>query len=244
MTGVYELGELGVRPAILADRELGDELKRRYLDPLMDNSDMGQTLIETTRLYLENGMRVEATARAMSSTPTRFATDSDASKRSPAAISRTQPQAGGLVGAREARSTPPPPPIPPDWSRQAVTVVSALLCFRHEHLTPPPTFPAPRGKQGTTRPLSPECERRREGPRRACCGRAAVAGAARRATTALREQRSCGCYSPGAGAAASANGLPSESRRRPPIAGVDDRAAEFVDALECRGQVGDGEVGQ
>jgi hypothetical protein len=65
MTGVFELGELGVRPAILADRELGDELKRRYLDPLMDNSDMAQTLIETTRLYLENGMRVEATARAM-----------------------------------------------------------------------------------------------------------------------------------------------------------------------------------
>jgi DNA-binding PucR family transcriptional regulator len=65
MTGVYELGELGVRPAILADRELGDELKRRYIDPLMDNSDMAQTLIETTRLYLENGMRVEATARAM-----------------------------------------------------------------------------------------------------------------------------------------------------------------------------------
>ena len=28
----------------------------------------------------------------------------------------------------------------------------------------------------------------------------------------------------------------------PPIAGVDDRAAEFADALECRGQVRDGEV--
>src|ERR1700761_6120434 len=31
----------------------------------MDNSDMAQTLIQTTRLYLETGMRVEATARAM-----------------------------------------------------------------------------------------------------------------------------------------------------------------------------------
>ena len=30
----------------------------------------------------------------------------------------------------------------------------------------------------------------------------------------------------------------------PPIAGMDDRAAELADALECRGQVGDGEVGQ
>ena len=28
----------------------------------------------------------------------------------------------------------------------------------------------------------------------------------------------------------------------PPIVGVDDRAAEFADALECRGQVRDGEV--
>jgi DNA-binding PucR family transcriptional regulator len=63
--GVFELGELGVRPAILADRELGDELKRRYLDPLMDSSDIAQTLVETTRRYLENGMRVEATAKAM-----------------------------------------------------------------------------------------------------------------------------------------------------------------------------------
>jgi hypothetical protein len=65
MKGVFELGELGVRPAILADRELGDELKRRYLDPVMNNSDMAPTLVETTRLYLENGMRVEATANAM-----------------------------------------------------------------------------------------------------------------------------------------------------------------------------------
>ena len=30
----------------------------------------------------------------------------------------------------------------------------------------------------------------------------------------------------------------------PPITGMDDRAAEFADALECRGEVGDGEVGQ
>jgi hypothetical protein len=36
-------------------------------------------------------------------------------------------------------------------------------------------------------------------------------------------------------------GVPAHS---PPIAGVDDRAAELADALECRGQVGDGEVGQ
>jgi DNA-binding PucR family transcriptional regulator len=64
MTGVFELGELGVRPAILADGELGDELKRRYLDPL-DNSDIAQTLAETTRRYLENGMRVETTAKTM-----------------------------------------------------------------------------------------------------------------------------------------------------------------------------------
>jgi hypothetical protein len=57
ITGVVELGELGVRPAILADGELGDELKRRYLDPLMDGSDIAQTLVETTRRYLENGIR-------------------------------------------------------------------------------------------------------------------------------------------------------------------------------------------
>src|SRR5258705_3476120 len=31
----------------------------------MDSSDIAQTLVETTRRYLENGMRVEATANAM-----------------------------------------------------------------------------------------------------------------------------------------------------------------------------------
>jgi hypothetical protein len=45
------------------------------------------------------------------------------------------------------------------------------------------------------------------------------------------------CYS--AGAAASAKGLPSESRHTATDRRVDDRAAEREDALECRGQVGD-----
>jgi hypothetical protein len=39
----FELGQLGVRPAILADRELGGELKRCYLDPLTRQS------VEATR---------------------------------------------------------------------------------------------------------------------------------------------------------------------------------------------------
>src|SRR5918996_5548130 len=49
-----------------------------------------------------------------------------------------------------------------------------------------------------------------------------------------------GCGRGGNGERA-ARGVPAHG---PPVAGVDDRAAELADALEGRGQVGDGEVGQ
>jgi hypothetical protein len=49
-----------------------------------------------------------------------------------------------------------------------------------------------------------------------------------------------GC-GPGGQRERAALGVPAH---RPPIAGMDDRAAELADALERRGQVGDGEVGQ
>ena len=48
----------------------------------------------------------------------------------------------------------------------------------------------------------------------------------------------CGC---GGQRERAALGVPAHG---PPIAGMDDRAAELADALKCRGQVGGGEVGQ
>jgi hypothetical protein len=70
------------------------------------------------------------------------------------------------------------------------------------------------GCRASTRRSSPgrpgRSRRPRSRPLRAD-GRGLRAGAPRR-LRAQREQRWCRCYSPGAGAAASANGLPSESR--------------------------------
>jgi hypothetical protein len=66
-----------------------------------------------------------------------------------------------------------------------------------------------------------------------------------RSAGASREQRSRRCYLPDVGAGAkrewAALGVPAH---RPPIAGVDDRAAKLADALEGRDQVGNREVGQ
>jgi hypothetical protein len=45
-----------------------------------------------------------------------------------------------------------------------------LLCSWHPHLADDNGFPRLRGNQGAARPLSPECERPGEGPRRDCSG--------------------------------------------------------------------------
>ncbi|MFF3226043.1 PucR family transcriptional regulator [Nocardia suismassiliense] len=63
-TGVYELADLGLLPAVLADTEVGDELVRRYLTPLGRN-DSAAALLDTVAHYLGNGMRVDNTAKEM-----------------------------------------------------------------------------------------------------------------------------------------------------------------------------------
>jgi len=64
----------------------------------------------------------------------------------------------------------------------------------HEHPEPRDEEPAPRGKQGTTRPLSAKCERPSVGQGRTCSGRAAAAGMTR-TRLPLRSSgfASCGC---------------------------------------------------
>jgi DNA-binding PucR family transcriptional regulator len=52
-------------PAVLADQEIGDELVRRYVEPL--GAGEGRLLIlETVRSYLSAGMRVEVSAEQLS----------------------------------------------------------------------------------------------------------------------------------------------------------------------------------
>ncbi|MFB7722247.1 PucR family transcriptional regulator [Nocardia sp. NPDC056100] len=64
LTGSADLDRLGLLPAIVADTDLGDELARRYLDPL-GSGDQARVVIETVDRYLHSGMRIEATAERL-----------------------------------------------------------------------------------------------------------------------------------------------------------------------------------
>jgi len=63
--GVFSLSDLSIRPAILADAELGDAFADRYLVPLADLGRLGAELETTLRAWFDQGMRVEETARTL-----------------------------------------------------------------------------------------------------------------------------------------------------------------------------------
>jgi hypothetical protein len=65
MTGVYDLGRLGLLPAVLADTDVAEELTRRYIAPLATGEAM-RPILETVQRYLTLGMRADATAEHMS----------------------------------------------------------------------------------------------------------------------------------------------------------------------------------
>ena len=60
--GAYSLADLSIRPAILADEALGDAFAERHLAPL---AGLGMELEDTLRTYLDLGMRIDDTARAL-----------------------------------------------------------------------------------------------------------------------------------------------------------------------------------
>ncbi|WP_194852749.1 CdaR family transcriptional regulator [Nocardia sp. SYP-A9097] len=64
LTGSADLDRLGLLPAIVADIDLGDELARRYLDPLGTGEQAG-IVIDTVEHYLNAGLRIEATAERL-----------------------------------------------------------------------------------------------------------------------------------------------------------------------------------
>jgi len=63
--GVFTLSDLSIRPAILADAELGDAFAERYLVPLGELGRLGADLETTLRTWFDQGMRIEETARAL-----------------------------------------------------------------------------------------------------------------------------------------------------------------------------------
>lgn len=64
LTGVYKFTDLGLLPAILSDKAMGEVLCRRYLTPLGD-TEFATEIIETLRVYLSFGMHTPQTAQLL-----------------------------------------------------------------------------------------------------------------------------------------------------------------------------------
>ena len=65
LTGPVGIDQLGLLPAVLADRDVGDEIARRIIEPVLAQGKPGRTLIDTVARYLENDLRLEVTAAQM-----------------------------------------------------------------------------------------------------------------------------------------------------------------------------------
>jgi hypothetical protein len=63
--GAFSLGDLSIRPAILADAALGDAFAARYLDPLDGLGRLGSELDSTLRAWFDQEMRIDETARVL-----------------------------------------------------------------------------------------------------------------------------------------------------------------------------------
>jgi hypothetical protein len=65
LTGYVGIEELGLLPALIADRDVGDEILRRIIEPVIGQGKSGVTLVDTVARYLENDCRLELTAEQM-----------------------------------------------------------------------------------------------------------------------------------------------------------------------------------
>src|SRR5262249_31347461 len=63
--GPVAIAQLGLLPAVIADRDVGDEILRRIVEPVLAQGKPGATLLETVARYLDNDLRLELTAEQM-----------------------------------------------------------------------------------------------------------------------------------------------------------------------------------
>ena len=89
--GTFSLADLSIRPAILSDEALGDAFTDRHLEPLAALGRLGAELEDTLRVWFEQDMRIEETAKALHVHPNtlrhrlrRFEETTGASLRRPA----------------------------------------------------------------------------------------------------------------------------------------------------------------
>lgn len=64
LEGTYDISSLGLRAAVAMDKDVGELLRKRYLEPL-EASGSASELIATLREYLACGMNVRTTARRL-----------------------------------------------------------------------------------------------------------------------------------------------------------------------------------
>ena len=64
-TGPVGIDDLGLAPAVLADRDIGDVLAARIIEPVISQGRSGVVLLDTVTRYLENDLRLEVTAEQM-----------------------------------------------------------------------------------------------------------------------------------------------------------------------------------
>jgi DNA-binding PucR family transcriptional regulator len=60
--GPVEISALGLAPAVIADHDVGDEVARRIVEPVLATGRTGVALLETVTRYLDNDLRLEVTA--------------------------------------------------------------------------------------------------------------------------------------------------------------------------------------
>jgi hypothetical protein len=65
LTGPVSIAQLGLWPAVIADRDVGDELLRRIVEPVLAHGRTGEAVLETVVRYLANDLRLEVTAEEM-----------------------------------------------------------------------------------------------------------------------------------------------------------------------------------
>jgi hypothetical protein len=65
VTGVWDLEALGLMAAVQATPEVGQQLRRRYLDPLRASGNLGEELLATARAFLESGSRRDLAAERL-----------------------------------------------------------------------------------------------------------------------------------------------------------------------------------
>ena len=65
LTGPVGIDDLGLLPAVIGDRDVGEEIERRIIQPVLAQGKPGRTLIDTVARYLENDLRLELTAAQM-----------------------------------------------------------------------------------------------------------------------------------------------------------------------------------